>query len=91
MICQQLQTSGLKQALHIITIKDNTNCQEMIQYNPLLDECGMCPTLQAAISVMVQMKQFMTYMRPDFEHGIHFFSLLRMDMYSHEEHKNHIV
>jgi hypothetical protein len=41
MICQQLQTSGLKQTLHITTVKDDTNCQEMVQHNHLMDECGM--------------------------------------------------
>jgi hypothetical protein len=72
MICQQLRTSGLKQALHITTIKDDTNCQEMVKHNPLMDECGMFATLQAAISVTVQINQFMTHSRPNFDHGIHF-------------------
>ena len=68
MICQQLRTSGLKQALHITTIKDDTNCQEMVQHNPLMDECGMFDTLQAIISVMVQMNK----LRTNFDHGRHF-------------------
>ena len=72
MIYQQLQTSGLKQALHITSIKDDTNCQEMVQHNPLMDECGMFATLQTAVSVMVQMNQFMNHLRPNFDHGIHF-------------------
>ena len=72
MIRQQLQTSGLKQTLHITTIKDDTNSQETVQHNPLMDECGMSATLQVAISVMVQINQFMTHTRPNFDHGIHF-------------------
>jgi len=46
--------------LHITPIKDDTNCQQKVQHNPLMDDCGMFATLQAAISVMVQMNPFMT-------------------------------
>jgi hypothetical protein len=71
MICQQLQTSGLKQALHITTIKDDTNCQEMVQHNLLLDECGMFANPQAVISVMVQINQFMIHLGSNFDHRIY--------------------
>jgi hypothetical protein len=40
-----------------------------------MDECDMFATLQAAISVMVQINQFLTYMRPNFNHEIHFLPL----------------
>jgi len=70
MICQQLRTSGLKQALHITPIKDDTNCQQMVQHNPLMDDCGMFATLQAAISGMVQINHFTTHLRPNFDHDI---------------------
>ena len=32
----------------------------------------MFATVQAAIAGMVQMNQFKTHMRPNFDHGIHF-------------------
>jgi len=44
----------------------------MVEHNLLMDECGTFATLHAAISVVVQMNQFITYMRPNFEHGIPF-------------------
>jgi hypothetical protein len=44
----------------------------MVQHNPLMDECGMFATQQVGISVMVQMNQFMTHLKPNFDHGIHF-------------------
>jgi len=71
MICQQLQTSGMKQALHNTAIKDDTNCQEMVQLNPLMDEYGMFATLQATISVMVQINLIMTCLGPNFDHRIY--------------------
>ena len=59
MIGQQPQTSGLKQSSHITSIKDHTNCQEMVQHNLLMVECGTSATLKATISVMVQMNLIM--------------------------------
>jgi hypothetical protein len=49
----------------------------MVQHNPLMDDCGMFATLQAAISVMVQINQFRTQLRPNFDHGIHFLSFAK--------------
>ena len=61
--------------MHITTIKDDINCQERVQHNPLTDKFGMLATLQAAILVMVQINQFLTHMRQNFNHGIYFFAL----------------
>jgi hypothetical protein len=44
---------GTETASHITTVRDNTNCQQTGQHNPLMDECGMFASLQAGISVVV--------------------------------------